>query len=109
MVAMDAFKEVDLRVGKIIGVEDHEGARKPMYKILLDLGSELGTRTVVAGIKSYYSKEELVGKFVICFSNLEPKEIAGVSSHGMLLAAEDESTVTLLTVDKEVLPGSKIR
>lgn len=109
MVSIEIFKELDLRVAKIIGVEDHEGARKPMYKVSLDLGSEMGTRVVVAGIKSYYSKEELVGKSVICLVNLEPKEIAGVVSHGMILAADDEQNVSLLTLDKPVAPGSSIR
>ncbi|HVA83092.1 MAG TPA: hypothetical protein VNF06_02935 [Candidatus Aquilonibacter sp.] len=108
MVGIEVFKEIDLRVAKITSIEDHEGARKPMYKISLDLGPEIGARIVVAGIKSFYSKEELVGKSVICVANLEPKEIAGVQSHGMLLAAEDDTTVCLLTLDREVKPGSSI-
>lgn len=108
MVGIEVFKEIDLRVAKITAVEDHEGARKPMYKISLDLGPEIGQRIVVAGIKSFYSREELVGKSVICVANLEPKQIAGVESHGMLLAAEDEQTVCLLTLDREVKPGSSI-
>ncbi|MDE1825137.1 MAG: tRNA-binding protein [Candidatus Micrarchaeota archaeon] len=108
MVGIDAFKELELRVAMIVGVEEHEMARKPMYKVTLDLG-EIGQRTVVAGIKNYYSREELLGKKVICVANLEPKEIAGVQSHGMMLAAEDESTVCLLTVDKEIRIGSLVR
>ncbi|MDE1845839.1 MAG: methionine--tRNA ligase subunit beta [Candidatus Micrarchaeota archaeon] len=108
MVGIEILKEIDLRVAKITSVEDHEGARKPMYKLTLDLGPELGARTVVAGIKIFYSKEELVGKSVICVANLEPKEIAGVLSHGMLLAAEDDSNVALLTLDKEIKPGSSV-
>ena len=108
VVGIDVFKELELRVARIVSVDEHEGARKPMYKVTLDLG-EAGQRVVVAGIKSYYTKEELVGKSVICVANLEPKEIAGVQSHGMMLAAEDENTVSLLTVDKEVRVGSLVR
>ena len=108
MANLDYFNELNLRVAMILGVEDHEKARKPMYKITLDLG-ELGQRVVVAGIKEHYSKEELVGKAVICVANLEPKQIAGVESHGMLLAAEDENGVSLLTIDRTVKAGSAVR
>lgn len=107
MVGIDAFKELELRVGRIVNVEEHEKARKPMYRITLDLG-ESGERSVVAGIKPWYTKEELVGKSVICLANLEPKEIAGAVSHGMILAAEDESGVALLTLDKPIKAGSLI-
>ncbi len=109
MTVFDNFKEIDLRVAAIVNVEDHELARKPMFKLTLDLGEELGRRTVVAGIKGPYTKEELIGKKVICIANLEPKDVAGVMSQGMLLAAEDPSNISLLTVDRDVLPGSKIR
>lgn len=107
MVGIDAFLSLELRVGRITGVEEHEKARKPMYKITLDLG-EVGERKVVAGIKPWYTKEELVGKFVICVANLDPKEIAGELSHGMILAAEDESGVALLTLDRPIKAGSLI-
>ncbi|MDE1761780.1 MAG: tRNA-binding protein [Candidatus Micrarchaeota archaeon] len=108
LASLDNFSELDLRVARIIGVEEHEKARKPMYKITLDIG-ELGQRTVVAGIKSYYERESLIGKSVICVAGLEPKQIAGVESHGMILAAEDENGVALLTIDREVKPGSAVR
>lgn len=109
MVSLDEFLKLDLRVGKIINVEDHEGTRKPMYKIAVDLGSELGQRNLVAGIKGIYTKEELIGKLIICVANLDPKEIAGYTSNGMILAAEDNGIISILTVDKEVGLGSKVR
>ncbi|MDE1850691.1 MAG: methionine--tRNA ligase [Candidatus Micrarchaeota archaeon] len=107
MVGIDSFKELELRVGRITNVEEHEKARKPMYRITLDLG-EAGERSVVAGIKPWYTKEELIGKSVVCLANLEPKEIAGAVSHGMILAAEDEGGVALLTLDKPIKAGSLI-
>ncbi len=97
MVSLDEFLKLDLRVGKIISVEDHEGTRKPMYKITVDLGSEVGQRNIVAGIKGVYAKEELIGKLIICVTNLDPKEIAGYVSNGMMLAAEDNGVISILT------------
>ena len=108
MVNIDEFLSIDLRVGKIIGVEEHEKARKPMYKLTVSLGEEMGERTIVAGIRDRYTKDELMGKFIICVTNLEPKEIAGVQSQGMLLAAEDETQLSLLTPDKEIKAGSRV-
>ena len=108
MVGIDVFSQLDIRVGKIVAVEDHEKARKPMYKLTVDLGSEIGLRTIVAGIKSFYSKEELVGKKIICVVNLDPKAIAGIESHGMLLAAGETENVAVLVPDKDMPVGSKI-
>lgn len=91
-----------------MGVEVHEKARKPMYKLTLDLGPEIGQRIVVAGIRDAYSEGELMGKHIICLANLEPKEIAGVQSHGMILAAEDENAVAVLVPDRDIKVGSRI-
>ena len=109
MVNMEDFLKLDLRVGKITSVEDHEKTRKPMYKVTVDLGKELGQRNLVAGIKGVYTKEELLGRLIVCVANMDPKEIAGYVSNGMLLAAENEGKISLLTVDKEVVLGSKVR
>jgi methionyl-tRNA synthetase len=108
VIKIEEFLNVDMRVGKIVSVEEHEGARKPMYKLRVDLGPEIGERGIVAGIRGFYEKEELLGRHVICVVNLEPKMIAGAESNGMLLAAEDENTIALLEPDKELKPGSKI-
>jgi len=107
MASLEEFNKIELRVGKVVSVEDHPTARKPMYVVRLSFG-ELGERTVVAGIKDHYSKEELMGKKIVCVFNLEPKAVAGIQSNGMLLAAEDDITVSLLTVDKDVKEGSLV-
>ncbi len=108
MVSINDFLQLDLRIGKIIEVEKHEKAKKPMYKLKVDLG-DLGVRQIIAGIADKYTKEELLNKFVVVVANLDPKEIAGELSNGMLLAAEDESgTVALLAPDKEVKVGSLV-
>ncbi|HIH50393.1 TPA: hypothetical protein HA291_02965 [Candidatus Micrarchaeota archaeon] len=97
-----------MRVGKIIEIEDLETARKPMYKMKVDLG-ELGVRNIVAGLKSFYPKEELLNSLVIVVANLEPKSIAGSISEGMILAVDDGTNVVVLRPDKEMAVGSKVR
>ncbi len=106
-ISLDYFANVNLRVGRIVDVEDLEGARKPMYRLRVDLG-ELGMRNLVAGIKAFYTKNELVGRKIIVVANLEPKKIAGAMSEGMLLAAEDGGVVSLLQPDRDMREGSSI-
>lgn len=108
MINIERFKEIEIRVGKITDVEDHPYASKPMYKLTVDVG-DAGKRTIVAGIKGIYTKEELIGKYIVIAANLEPKAIAGVVSEGMLLAAEDDKTISILTVDRPVKEGSLVR
>jgi methionyl-tRNA synthetase len=105
-VTFDQFKTMDLRVAEIKSAEDIEGADK-LYKLTIDVGEE---RTLVAGIKLFYTKEELVGKKIVIVANLEPRALRGVTSHGMLLAAstEDKSALTLITVDRNIPNGSKV-
>lgn len=107
MVSITEFSALDLRVGQIVEVDDIETARKPMYKLKVDLG-ELGMHTIVGGIKAFYTKEQLLGKKIVVVANLEPKSIAGVISEGMLLAAGDEQLISLLLPDKDMKPGTKI-
>jgi methionine--tRNA ligase beta chain len=109
MVSIDSFLALDLRVGKVLEVEEHAGARKPMYKLIVDLGPEIGRRQVIAGIRASYTKDEIVGKMVVCIANLDAKMIAGLESQGMLLAAgESETEISLLTPDRDAQPGSKV-
>ncbi len=107
MVSIKEFLQIDIRIGRIIGVEPHEKAKKPMYKLKVDLGKEIGVRQIIAGIADRYKKEELVGKLIAVVTNLDPKEIAGEVSNGMLLAAEGEDgTLALLSPDREINEGS---
>lgn len=105
-ITFDVFQTMDLRVAQIRSCEEVEGADK-LYKLTVDIGEE---RTIVAGIKPFYGKEELVGKKIVVVTNLEPRKLRGILSHGMLLAAssEDKSSVVLLTLDKDIANGSKI-
>lgn len=105
-ITFDNFKNMDLRVAEIRSCEDIEGADK-IYKLTIDIGEE---RTIVAGIKQFYTKDELIGKKIVVVSNLEPRMLKGIASHGMLLAAStsDRSSLTLVTVDKDIPNGSKV-
>lgn len=108
MATLNEFAALDFRVGRIIEVEDLEAARKPMYKLKVDLG-ELGTRNLAAGLKSHYSKEQLLNTLVIVVANLEPKNIANFISEGMVLAADDGTNISLIRPDKDLPPGSRVR
>lgn len=103
------WEKIDLRVGQIIEVEDIEGADK-LYKLTLDVG-EIGERVVCAGIKQYYSKDELKGKKIILFTNLAPRKMKGIESQGMILAAVngDESEIVLISPESDIEVGSKVR
>ena len=108
LVDFEDWQELDLRVAEILEVEDISGADK-LYKITLDVGSEIGKRTVCAGLKEHYSKEELKGKKVILFVNLVPRKLRGTESQGMILAACNENDVVLLTPEKDIGVGSVIK
>ncbi len=107
-VKFSEWEKLQFVVGRIDSVEDHPKADK-LFILALDLGTE--TRRLVAGIKHHYTKEELIGKKVIFFANLEPAIIRGVKSEGMLLAAvnDDESSVILLSPEKDIEVGSRVR
>jgi len=106
MITINDFSLIDIRVGKIIEVEDAE-TKKPMYKIKVDFGS-LGVKQAVAGIKPYYSKEELLDKKFIFVVNLEPKKIGNVLSECMILAATEGDKIIVLQPERDVEVGSKI-
>ena len=108
MVGIDAFAQLDMRVGRIVEVEDHPTSRKPMYKLTVDFGPEIGKRTIIAGIKVRYSKEELEGRKVVCVVNLDPKQIAGIESQGMLLAAGEIENLSILIPDREIEDGARV-
>jgi len=108
IVEFGDWEKLDLRVAEIKEVEEIEGADK-LYKLTLDVG-EIGERIVCAGIKEYYSKEELNGKKIIYFSNLKPRVMRGVESQGMLFAASTEGheKVVLITPEKDIELGSRV-
>ena len=127
VIPFSDWEKLDLRVAKILKVEDIEGADK-LYKLTVDLGKEFGKseskiptdsssdknpnqRIVCAGIKPYYSKDDLKGKKIVVFVNLKPRMLKGIESQGMILAAvnKEETQVILISPEKDIEIGSKIR
>ena len=103
---LEDFQKLDLRTATIVSAEDHPNASK-LYVLKVDLGD--GIRQLVAGIKNSYTKEELINKKIVMIANLKPAVLRGVESNGMLLAADDNGNIAVLTPDKEVSNGTKIR
>ncbi len=102
----DPFSKLDLRVAKILEVSDHPKADK-LYIMQVDLGP-LGKRTIVAGMRPYYQKQELAGKSIVMVTNLKPAVIRGVESKGMLLAATDTNHIVSLLDPKDSSPGAEV-
>jgi len=104
-VPFSDFKKLDLRIGKVENVEDVEGMDR-LYKLTVDLGRE--KKILLAGLKETHQPYELLGKSVVVVTNLEPREIKGIRSQGMLLAAVSGDEPVLLIPEEEVKPGSKV-
>ncbi|MDM7324508.1 MAG: tRNA-binding protein [Thermus sp.] len=108
MDALQAFHTLDLRIGRILRAEPHEKARKPSYKLWVDLGP-LGVKQSSAQITELYCPEDLVGRLVVCAVNLGTRLIAGFPSEVLVLGAKDgKGRVVLLTVEREVPLGEKV-
>jgi methionyl-tRNA synthetase len=108
-ISYDDFAKLDLRVAKILEADDIPGADK-LYKLTIDLG-ELGKRTILAGIKQHYKKEDLIGKEIVVVANLEARKMKNIVSEGMLLAAstKNHEKIILLKPEKAIEPGSKVQ
>ena len=108
VIAFEDWAKVELRVGLIEEVEDIVGKDK-LYKMTVDFGTELGKRTILAGIKFYYSKEDIKGKKSIFVFNLAPRALAGFESQGMILAVKNnEGKFKITFVDESVVQGSRL-
>lgn len=105
-ITYDDFAKLDLRVAKVLEVSEHPNADK-LLVLKIDLGDH--QRQILAGVKQHYTPEELVGKNIIVIANLQPRDIRGMTSNGMLLAAGDGDRVIVLTTEKaDAAPGSKV-
>ena len=108
MIDYDDFAKVDMRVGRILEVEDFPEARKPAWKLRIDFGAEIGVKRSSAQITNY-SREELEGRLVVGVVNFPPRQIGPVRSEVLTLGASDEEgRVILLAPDAEVPLGSRI-
>ncbi len=104
-ISYDDFRKVDMRVGKILTVEDFPEARKPAYKLSIDFGPEIGIKKSSAQITLRYSKEELIGRLVVCVVNFPPKQIGPFLSECLTMGVDDaQGRVTLLGFPDGELP-----
>ena len=107
-IAYDDFAKVDMRVGRIVAVEDFPEARKPAWKLTIDFGEELGTRRSSAQVTNY-AREELEGRLVVAVVNFPPRQIGPVRSEVLVLGASDaEGRVILLGPGSEVPLGARV-
>ncbi len=107
-ITWEQFAAVDMRVGRIVSVLDFPEARQPAWKLRIDFGSELGTRSSSAQI-THYTRAELEGTLVVAVVNFEPKRIGPFVSEVLVLGALDnELGVVLVRPDREAAPGDRI-
>ena len=108
-ITYEDFEKVDIRVGRIIEVNDFSGARKPAYKLKIDFGKESGIKRSSAQVTKLYKKEDLIGKQVIAVVNFPPKQIADFISDVLVLGvADDNGAIVLLKPDKDVGLGTRM-
>ncbi len=110
MATYDDFVKLDIRVGKIVAVEDFPEARKPAYKLKIDFGSEIGTKVSSAQLVKHYTKEQLMGKLVMGVVNFPPRQIGPFQSEVLTLGVPDsEHECILITPDKvTAVTGGKL-
>ncbi len=102
MATIEDFQKVDIRVGKIVEVDDFPEARKPMYKLKIDFGPEIGVKNSSVQLVGVYSKEELVGKIVLGVVNFPPRQIGRFMSEVLTLGVPDaDGKCVLISPDKD--------
>ena len=107
-ITFDDFLTVDMRVGRVVAVEEFPEARKPAWKLRIDFGPEIGVKRSSARITNY-SREELEGSLVVAVVNFPPRQVGPVRSEVLVLGAvEDDGTVLILRPDGDATPGARI-
>jgi tRNA-binding protein len=109
MITFSDFEKVDIRVGKIIEAEAFPEAKKPSYKLKIDLGAEIGIKKSCAQLTANYSIDELIGKHVLCVVNFPPRQIGPALSEVLTLGVPDTNNEPVLVIpDKDVPLGGSL-
>jgi tRNA-binding protein len=107
-ISYEDFEKVDIRVGKVIHVEDFPRARKPSYRVQVDFGPDIGVKWSSIGAKQEYTKEEMLGRLVVAVVNFPPKNIAGFMSEVLVLGVpHEDGSLSLLQPSKPARLGGK--
>jgi len=108
VATIEDFEAIDIRVGRVVSVEDFPEARKPAWKLELDFGPEIGLKRSSAQL-AHYSREELEGRLVLAVVNFPPRQIGPVHSEVLVLGVpDDQGRVTLLAPDADVPLGGRV-
>jgi tRNA-binding protein len=109
MISYEDFEKVDIRVGRVIKIEDYPDAQKSSYKLQIDFGLEIGVKKSIGQFPANYTKEELQGKLVACVINFPPRQIGSSVSEVLTLGfADANGNAVLITPTKDVLLGEKL-
>ncbi len=108
-ISIDDFNKVDVRVGRIVAVDDFPEARKPAWKLTIDFGPEIGTRRSSAQLRPLYTRDELLGRLVLAVVNFPPRQIGPMRSEVLTLGVPDGGgAVVLIQPDRDVPLGGRL-
>lgn len=109
MATIDDFQKLDIRVGKIMAVEDFPEARKPAYKLQIDFGPEIGIKKSCAQLPQNYTKEQLINKLILGVVNFPPRQMGPAVSEVLTLGVPDSNnSCILISPDREVPIGGRL-
>ncbi|MDH4069920.1 MAG: tRNA-binding protein [Ignavibacteria bacterium] len=109
LISWDDFAKVELRVGRILSVEEFAAARTPSYVLQVDFGEEIGVRKSSARITTLYKPDDLIGKSVVAVVNLPKRQIGPLMSECLVTGFQtSDGGVALCVPDREVVPGSRL-
>ena len=103
-ITIDDFQRVDIRVGRVIEVEDFPEARRPAWKLTIDFGPELGQRRSSAQLKALYSRDDLLGRLVLAVVNFPPRQIGPFRSEVLTLGVPDDAGAVVLVQPERGAP-----